>query len=35
MTINYEKKDTIIKTADNFNNTSAHLINLNEKFSTE
>ena len=34
-TINYEKKDTLINTADNINNTIAHPINLNEKFSTE
>ena len=34
-TINYEKKETLINTADNINNTSANPINLNEKFSTE
>ena len=34
-TINDEKKDTLINTADKISNTSAHPINLNEKFSTE
>ena len=34
-TINDEKKDTLIKTADNINNTSTHPINLNDKFSTD
>ena len=34
-TINDEKKDTLINTADNINNTSTHPINLNNKFSTD
>ena len=35
ISINDEKKDTLINTADKISNTSAHPINLNEKFSTE